>query len=864
MTPSRISSLFILLLFFVCTAHGAVPDTRGPVQNAGMHVVADAQGVQAPGYTWKEPAALPSWTAKWISRSAATKSIATCLRKVVQLKAAPSKVTAWITGADYLLWVNGHAAARGPADAGRDFFKAVPSRPADAGHDYKDVVYIQRLSNHRFYDVRDLTPLFKSGSNSLAVEVAGDGGFQLQARIEYPDGSSEVVGTDETWRGIPCPYLLSGASLAREQQSHDAKPMDRPVVLFDAAAEPVGWQLADFDDRNWPTCRAGDPPAATLVMSEIPPVMETFYPEFEVKPISGDVTIPSEPLTPGHPIVVKGDGEFAVHFSRVMSGRCGIAVDGCAGAEVELFSNETQGTAARLYWLKLRDGLQYFESRDYYALGTVRVVVRHADRPIQIREVTADFLSQPVEYRGSFTCSDEALNKLWKSGRWSTQMCMVTHHLDSPQHQEPISDYGDYVIEDLVNFNTMGTNTWLARQDLRKWAWVMQNAHYHTFHTSYMLYWLQALLNYYDYTGDRTVIDEVAPQVHAMLDQFTSYLGKNGIISEAPNYMFMDWVTVYDDKNPKIAFKCHHPPAVIGQGYMTALYYRGLADGMRVAELTGDQPRVDKYSTLRKQVAAAYQAELWNETRGQYRDGKPFVTSVKPGKWLPADVQMESFSVQNNAFAVLYDLAPAAQRHAILQGMLHNPHWDVTPWFMHFVFDSLAHGGLFDSQAVSKMHDYVVIPETQTVREMGPSLGDYSHGWIASPTYQMSSKILGITPASPGFDTINIDPTFCGLDYARGAVPSRHGLIGVDWTRQPDRFSIKLDIPLGTRANVNLPTGRAPNPQLLLGGKPLAPATGGTTGATLGVHSIQREPGSLRLQLDAGNYQFTVVGPGTD
>ena len=172
------------------------------------------------------------------------------------------------------------------------------------------------------------------------MEVAGAGGFQLQARIEYPDGSSEVIGTDETWRGIPCPYLLPGTSLPPEEQ----KRYGRPVVLFDAAAEPVGWQLPNFDDRNWPACRVGSPPGATLVMSELPPLMEAFYPVFDVKPVSGDVTIPSEPLTPGHPIVVKGDGEFIVHFSRVMAGRCGLAVDGCAGAEVYLISNETEAT----------------------------------------------------------------------------------------------------------------------------------------------------------------------------------------------------------------------------------------------------------------------------------------------------------------------------------------------------------------------------------------------------------------------------------------------------------------------------------------------------------------------------------------
>jgi alpha-L-rhamnosidase len=826
----------VLLFVFANSVRGSVMDTRGPVENAGMRVIADADGVQAPGYTWQDPPALSAWTAQWIGPPAAPKSIAACLRKVVQLKANPAKVTAWITGGNYLLWVNGHAAARGPADPGRDFSGT--------------------QSNHRFYDVRDITAFFHSGANALAVEIAGSGGFQLQASVEYPDGSSETIATDQTWRGIPCPYLLPATSLEPQKQ----KRYGKPIVVFDAAAEPLGWQSPDFNDQNWPPCHTGRPPDAMLVKSQLPPLMEAFYPALDVKPVSGDVVIPSEPFTPGHPVIVKGDGEFIVRFSRVMSGRCGLAVDGCAGAQVYLISSETEGAGGRLYWLKLRDGMQYFESRDYYALGVLRVVVRHAEKPIEIREVSADFLSQPVEYRGSFTCSDDALNTLWKSGRWSTQICMITHHLDSPHNQEPIGDYGDYLIADLVNFNAMGSNPWLARQDLQKWAWVMENAHYHTFHTSYVFYWLQSLLNYYDYTGDRSIIDDVAPQVHAMLDQYTTYLGKNGIISDAPNYMFMDWVTVHDEKNPKIAFPCHHPPAVIGQGYMTALYYRGLADGIRVAKLTKDPAQVNRYDRLRQQVAAAYEAELWNPARGQYRDGKPFVTSVKPGKWLPADVQMESFSVQNNAFAVLYDLAPAARREAVLLGMLKNPHWDVTPFFMHFVFDALADSDLFQSQAVAKMRDYVVVPQTQTVREMGANRGDYSHGWVASPTYQMSSKILGITPASPGFDAINIQPTFCNLAFARGVVPSHHGPIRVDWTRRPDQLSIKIDIPPGTTAHVNLDTGRALNPRLLLDDKPLAPATEGATGTASGVGSIQRDAGSLQFQLRPGSYQFSVRG----
>ena len=51
-----------------------------------------------------------------------------------------------MTGTGYLLWVNGHVADRGPADAGRDFANKVGKR------------HFYAASNRRFYNVRELTP----------------------------------------------------------------------------------------------------------------------------------------------------------------------------------------------------------------------------------------------------------------------------------------------------------------------------------------------------------------------------------------------------------------------------------------------------------------------------------------------------------------------------------------------------------------------------------------------------------------------------------------------------------------------------------------------------------------------------------
>ncbi len=838
-----------LFLYFFCCAILTLPlvqlhasekdliiDTRGPVINAGMTVKVDEGGVQAPGYVWQESEPKVDWAAKWIGSSTADApdSIVKCLRKEVTFSQKPTKVTAWVTADNFILYVNGTMVARGPADPGRDFRGA--------------------YSGRHFYSQIDLTPFFHHGKNVIAAELLSCNDLLFEAKVQYPDKTTKTLPSDETWKGLSQPFLKRTDFPVGEADKTNAA-RDGKIPVFDAAAEPVGWQLAGFDDSQWPACQVVGAPAETLALSELPPVMETRYPYFNISNVSGNVSVPVKPFHAGQPIIVKGNGQFAVHFNKIMAGRCGIKVKGCQGATVYLFSNETNTLGGRGYVLHLRDGIQYYESSDYYALGTINVVVRDATSPVEIMDVSADFASQPVEYLGSFTCSDEKLNELWKSDRWSTQICMMTHHLDSPQHQEPIGDYGDYVIEDLVNYYAMGNNPWLARQDLIKWSWVMENAKYQTFHTSYMLYWLQALMNYYDYTGDERLVEALAPSVHAVMAKFSSFVGKNGIISQAPNYMFMDWVTVYDDKSPSINFACHHPPAVIGQGYMTALFYHALVDAERVSQITQDSAHAGQYETLRQQIAAAYQRELWNREKGMYRDGKPFVTTIAPNKWLPADVQMESFSVQNNTLAVLYDLAPANEQPSIIDKIMADPHWDVTPFFMHFVYNAIAHAGLFDKYAVSKFHENDIVPETQTVREKGTGKGDYSHGWVASPAYQMSSKILGVTPTAPGFATFAIRPNLCGLTFAHGTIPSPHGDIKVAWKRAADQFKLNLTIPSGTKATVALPTEFSASQKILLDDKIV------WNGKAVGTTEINRGTSTLEMELPPGSHKLTASSP---
>jgi alpha-L-rhamnosidase len=796
-------------------------DPRGPVVNAGMTVRTNADGVQTVGYRFRPAAPQAALKASWIwldaaanaGQGAQTTALAAWFRKEVDLSDAPQSVQARVS-ADrvYRLWINGKLVSRGPADPGNDI---------DPRFGW----------SHRWlYDCRDLTRFFHKGKNVIAAEVfsaeqpnysLGKAGFLFEAEVRSAK-SRITVATGPDWRAT----VAAAFSFAGEEKD--------PYLRYDARREPEGWRLPGFDDSKWPAAAPVESVWGTLAASEVPPRMEAIYPAAGISRASDGVTLPAKP---GGVVKLAGDGKFSVDYDRVLSAYASVRVHGPAGAEILIEPNELkQPGFRRKTGVILRDGVTLYEFPTMDSFSTLNIEVRNASGPVVFEDIRASFISYPVAYRGSFETSDAELNRLWKSFRWATQICMQTHHLDSPNHQEPISDPGDYLIEAAENYYAFG-EPWLARQDLRKFGLILKNSGYLNFHTSYSLLWLQMLVDYYDYTGDAALVRELAPIAHGLLDKFGTWRGRNGLISESPSYMFLDWVKIN-------GIPCHHPPAVIGQGYMTAFYYRSLADGMRLAALTGDTSRAARYKELRSATAAAFERELWNADKGLYRDGKPFQTSVKPDEWLPADTEMETFSPHVNTLAVLYDLAPKARQRAILGRVMRGEPLpqeplNVQPYFMHFVYDALAHAGLFERYAVAQMHKLQINPDSGTVREMWTD-GDYSHGWGGTPLIQMSSRILGVTPATPGFAKIAIRPQPCGLKFARGVVPTPHGNVDVDWRREGAQFTLKVTVPSGTTAHIVLPVA-------------------GTQVSVDGVALKAAKPGAA-IPVVAGAHTLTVTG----
>ena len=741
-----------------------LPTQFGPIVDPRLKVVVSKEGVHAPGYRYAPMRRQPSpRTAKWIGTDAKSDKMPVVLfRHEFTLKTLPKHVIAKISGdITYRVWINGVLAMRGPSDMGMD--------------------YNRTPTGKWFFDIRDFAHLLKIGKNVIAAEVFRDSftgwdGSRAPGSFlcEVSDGPQIIVATNSEWK------------VTSSDHWRNAKGR----WTYDGSREPSGWRNAGFNDSDWKAAAILPDKWKSLVLSEIPARMETIYPP-------KSLTRPSATVSTGQsilPIQFIADGSVSVLFDRVIPAYITVRLTGGDGGTLQIEPNELDAPGHnRAASVSLTGGVQSLELPFLDSFSVINLRAEGINKPLNILEIRASYCSQPLDYRGSFQCSDPQLNRLWEVCRWATQVCLQTHHLDSPHHQEPICDPGDYMILSLNNYTSFFQPA-LTRQDLRKYAWIMGQCKNKVFHTSYALLWVQMLMDFYDHSGELSLLKELALSVHSLLDTFTGYIGANGLISEAPNYMFMDWVDI-------AGFPGHHPPAVIGQGYMTAFVYRALADGARIANLTGDPVRAKRYNELRQNIYKAFQRQLWSDNRGLYRDGLPYQTHVKPGQWLPPEKELETFTAHVNILAVLYDLAPKARQAEILERAITGPDFTCQPYFMHFAYEALAHCGIFNKFGVDQMKRLKVIEQTQSLREMW-NTGDLSHGWGATPLRQMSTKILGVQVKNPTH--VVIAPISCGLQFAKGIVPTANGDIQISWKKIRGKFILEMNLPLGTTGELQV------------------------------------------------------------
>jgi alpha-L-rhamnosidase len=293
--------------------------------------------------------------------------------------------------------------------------------------------------NHRLqYQTFGVTGLLHEGRNAIGAMLADgwyrgrlgfNGGLRniygdrlallAQLEIDYADGTTERIVTDETWRATQGPIL---ASDIYDSETYDAR-LERP-----------GWSTPGYDDRDWTGVRRLDSNLATLVAPLGPPVRRIEL----VAPVA---------------ITTSPSGRTIVDFGQNLVGRPRLSVRGQAGQSITLRHAEVlehgelctrplrTAQAADRYTLR-GDGVETWEPRFTFH-GFRYAEVEGWPREVQAGDIYAVVCHSDIERTGWFECSDPLFNRLHENVVWSMRGNFLSIPTDCPQRDERLGWTGD-------------------------------------------------------------------------------------------------------------------------------------------------------------------------------------------------------------------------------------------------------------------------------------------------------------------------------------------------------------------------------------------------------------------------------------
>lgn len=614
----------------------------------------------------------------------------------------------------------------------------VGAGPVCPGGDYGNTEppTVQYYSTYELCDIKSKLEIYVRVLKTVYVQCrvsSGRGGLWVRGSVIFEDGSVSELETDETW-------------LARVETNY------KSPTEIDFCENKSEWESACETASVW-----------KLLPSPIK--------ELEEKRIS---PLRTEKIS---------DDEIIVFFDKIYAAYPCIELGG--SGRVKISPSETGGRV-RCEHILTFDGDVHYRSFRLESVGQLRLEgIKTAD----IKDVYIMASHYPIPAPGHFRCSDEMLNKIYDVGRHTVDICRQSIELDSPSHQENLGCVGDYYIESLVAYYCFG-DTSLSRFDLLRIADYMRMTDGKMFHTSYSLIWVYMLYDNYMYSGDITVLKDTLDVLEMLLARFDSYIGESGVLENVPDYMFIDWIPVEE-------YNLHHPPRALGQSSLCAFYYHALTVSADIFNAVGMQPRSRDCIDRAARFKSAFNDCFYDKQRKLYCGGMNTPGAVN--RWQPENSEKRYFIAHPNILAALYGLSDDGA--ALVERVINDTElYNVQPYFMHFVLEAIYKTGLFAKYGLREIHkwDDAVLQCDMGMKEAwGDFPGyryDYSHGWGATPSYQLPSKISGLEILEPGFKSISVSPCLFGLDFAEISIPTPFGDIYISLSDE-----IKTEIPDGIK-----------------------------------------------------------------
>jgi len=703
---------------------------------------------------------------------------------------------------------------------------------------------LSEYEKRAFYVAYDVTERLKRGDNAIGV-ILGNGRFYaprsnarnygcpkllLQLNIEYTDGTTARVVSDEQWK-------VTDNGPIRANNEYDGEE-------YDARMEMPGWSQPKFDDTHWQPAQLVQPAAPVL---------------------SAQIGEPIRVMETLHPVAITNPkpGLYIFDLGQNMAGWCRLKVAGPRGAVIKLRHAETLQPDGTLY----TDNLRSAKAEDIYTLkggGTETYEPRFTYHGFRYVEVTGfpgepdlsalegEVVHDAVPKAGEFTCSNPLLNQIYHNIYWTTRDNYRSMPTDLPRDErqgwmgdrQEVSKGETYLfsvaplyaqwltdIQDDQHPNGSVPDVcpayWSLYQDGVVWA------------STYIM--VPHML--YDQYGDLGILQQHYDSMKKWTDYMASFLADDIL----PRNTYEDWC--FPPNYPAEMKQIHSSDltrTTSGALMSTAIYYHDLCLMERSARLLGKTTDAENFEALAGRVKVAFNHSFYNSTAGYYDNG------TQTACVLPLAFGMVPDEYKTNVFARLVEKITAESDNHLGTGLIGG----------HYLMRVLSDNGRADlactiaTKTTYPSWGYMISKGATTVWELWN--GDTADSGMNARNIVMligdlniwlHEYVGGIRPdlAAPGFKKIIIKPeSVGGLTWARDSYDSVHGRIRSEWHASAGQFDLRVTIPANTTAEVYLPAKDLKS--VTEGGKYLSKVAG--------INSAKMEADDAVLEIGSGDYRF--------
>lgn len=255
---------------------------------------------------------------------------------------------------------------------------------------------------------------FKRNGYSDRVE------FTALLKLEYADGSTEEISTDETWR--------ASAGAIRRSDIYMGEYTDNRLSLGD-------FSRFAYDDSAWDYASESIFKFSRnlyLEKAKIPPIVvkHTFTPK----------------------LLEKTENTYLFDVGQNISGVLSCVFRGKSGAQVvlrhgeilvggKLYTENLRGAEATDTYILSGEGEEVF--RPLFTFHGFQYAELTVSGEVEIVSLTAEAMYTDLVGTGSFTCSDAIVNKIYQNALWGQRDNFLNVPTDCPQRDERLGWTGD-------------------------------------------------------------------------------------------------------------------------------------------------------------------------------------------------------------------------------------------------------------------------------------------------------------------------------------------------------------------------------------------------------------------------------------